>query len=145
MAAPNVESATHRRAPSEKEAHVMQKNRISIAIAIAAVSVSATAFAANAPAPGFYIGTQHLNPSKIPKTVDNFGSAAIRFIAPPEVNVPVRVKVKCGNFTYSYTNFPTPSRAQIWRQANGKAMSEKIMRNCQRGKMTVSFSPVIKK
>ena len=125
----------------------MKKNRISIAIAIAAgTAFSGIAFAATAPvAPGFYIGTQHLNPSKIQATVDNFGAGAIRFVPTPETNVPVRVKVKCGAFTYSYTNFPLPNRSQIWTQANGKAMSEKIMRACKRVKMTVSFSPVIKK
>lgn len=60
----------------------MKKNRIISAIAIGAISASAAVTALAAPAPGFYIGTQHLNPASIKKTVDNYGAGAIKFVPP---------------------------------------------------------------
>ena len=115
---------------------------------IAAVVLSfipAIAFAAAA-APGFYIGTRHISPANIQQTVRNYGANAIRFMPPPSTNVPVKISTACGPFKYTFIYVPSPrGRHQIWQNTNGKAMSEKIINSCQRGPLTISFFPIVKK
>ncbi|MEB8476235.1 hypothetical protein [Acidithiobacillus ferriphilus] len=115
-------------------------------IAIATVLTLFSAVALADQAPGFYHGTQHINPGKIQQTVHEFGAGAIRFVPPPASNGPVQVSTACGPFKYSFIHTPSPhSKAQIWRDNTGKAMSEKIINACQRGPLTISFSPIVKK
>lgn len=112
------------------------------------LGIPASLVSSPTPPAGFYIHTQRLNPAHIQRDVDNYGAAAIRFIPPPAVNAPIKVVTKCGPFTYSYVYVQhAHSKSQIWRNVNGKAMSEKMINACQRvrGTLTVRFSPVVTK